>query len=754
MSQSNHPDSSNNLLHLGSFSDFFKGILDALSLNPRGAKFIAPVIGTLTLVWVGIELSQIFLPQKLFLAAGQEGGESYIISKALSEVLNKRQCTLIQWWDCYRIQLEVEPTKGTDENLELLEKGLNCGKDENQSKGKISKETRKVLCKVEGFKHAHLAAAQADIAFSTVAQKPDSQARTIATLYQDAFQLIISSSRDEKDDLNRVNSFSEFAKLLKEKGLGEILMDVPKSGGQRTSLESIISHFEEFSDEDFKKILKDSSNKSKDSSNVSSQNALTEELKNDYKKGIIRAVFRVRAIGNSEINELLKLEPKGRLIPIDQAAAMRVRNPAYQADLKIPVGAYEGDAPELNSSTTDGLPTIGVQRLLVVRKDVNERVVRTLTAILNERQAEIIEAIKEPKEDSVEKPKKDSVPIASLVSNIAEPDIKTTGLHLHPGAVKFYKRTPPWVVEHSREILSFVSLVASALLILQKRRKDKADVFINDAVRQMGLDPDQKKRRATFKEQLSYLFFPQETEIRSQAPLSKNTSSTGGNEFMPESFTPEQSQGKLRKWQARLRWLNESLKEDRITFREMLRIWFPSGDRLEEALPEESQGDALETELEPPISQAEVDSPVEANQPLPESPTREQLKGELKKWQARLNRLNEIFNEARSALDNEEISQASFRTFNEAYKSAREFIEHKIEDQQRSFSSLYIRELIDLLEPNQPKAALGKQALLQDIEQKLIDARRLLDEGVFSRESFRTFIETCNLARETINSRI
>ena len=93
-----------------------------------------------------------------------------------------------------------------------------------------------------------------------------------------------------------------------------------------------------------------------------------------------------------------------------------------------------------------------------------------------------------------------------------------------------------------------------------------------------------------------------------------------------------------------------------------------------------------------------------------------------------------------AALDDEEISQTSFRTFNEAYKTAREFIENKIEDQQRSFSSFYIREIIDLLDRSNENQSLSKQTLLEKIEKELMAARQLLDEGVFSRESFRTFI--------------
>lgn len=41
----------------------------------------------------------------------------------------------------------------------------------------------------------------------------------------------------------------------------------------------------------------------------------------------------------------------------------------------------------------------------------------------------------------------------------------------------------------------------------------------------------------------------------------------------------------------------------------------------------------------------------------------------------RLDRHNELFNEASAALGQEEVSEESFRTFNEAYKSFRTFIE-------------------------------------------------------------------------------
>lgn len=111
-------------------------------------------------------------------------------------------------------------------------------------------------------------------------------------------------------------------------------------------------------------------------------------------------------------------------------------------------------------------------------------------------------------------------------------------------------------------------------------------------------------------------------------------------------------------------------------------------------------------------------------------------------------RLNKVFRVASHSLDKEKISQSGFRAFSEAYKSAREVIEQAIEDQQRRIVSSYatrLKELLDLLDKEEPGSLLEK---LDRIRKEATD--ELLQERIFSRQSFRTFVETYNFVRHAI----
>lgn len=112
-------------------------------------------------------------------------------------------------------------------------------------------------------------------------------------------------------------------------------------------------------------------------------------------------------------------------------------------------------------------------------------------------------------------------------------------------------------------------------------------------------------------------------------------------------------------------------------------------------------------------------------------------------------KLNQVFKEASYSLDIEEISQSGFRSFSEAYKSAREVIEQAIEDTQRKFVSSYANELKMLLkrldEGENPDLLIIE---LNRVRNEAID--KLLQEGIFSRQSFLTFVETYDFVRDAM----
>lgn len=110
--------------------------------------------------------------------------------------------------------------------------------------------------------------------------------------------------------------------------------------------------------------------------------------------------------------------------------------------------------------------------------------------------------------------------------------------------------------------------------------------------------------------------------------------------------------------------------------------------------------------------------------------------------------LDEDFKRVSSLLDHE-----GFRAYSEAYKSAREMLERKIEDRQRSLSSLYVDQVIDFLELiQQPSTnAVDLDELSETLDTTFINAaNQLTKKDIFSRESFRTFSEAYEIARETL----
>jgi uncharacterized protein len=119
--------------------------------------------------------------------------------------------------------------------------------------------------------------------------------------------------------------------------------------------------------------------------------------------------------------------------------------------------------------------------------------------------------------------------------------------------------------------------------------------------------------------------------------------------------------------------------------------------------------------------------------------------------------LDEAFNTAAKALFAERISQESFRTFNEAYKTTREAIERErqlakqaVENKQREISAEYIKAVVQLLQDNKQSKNILQQELDKILEQVATD---LVAENI-SQESFRTFIEAYKTTRDAIERKI
>jgi uncharacterized protein len=352
------------------------------------------------LLWLSQDLWHRNRGYHLVLAAGNPTGESYTLAKAIEQVVETK---------LPQVKIDVQESKGTTENLERLEQGK-----------------------------ADLVTAQADV-------PAGDNARTIASLYPDSFQLVVQGK-------SPIQKFTE----LKGKRIG-----LATKGGQYDSFLLIAQHFG-LTDRDFTFV------------GDNDQAADTA-----FQQGQVEAVFRVRAIGNAQIASLIK-DQGGRLIPIEQADAMRVHYPAFEPT-KIPKGAYKGSDP---SVPADELATISVQRLLLANRNVNPEIIRQITQVINENRRELAAAIP-----------KDHGNTAPLIANIRRPETTGgTGIPLHPGALAYYNRDEPTFMQKNAEYLGLLltlTLLGGSWLWELKRwsergRKDVADGYIEQAIALMN----------------------------------------------------------------------------------------------------------------------------------------------------------------------------------------------------------------------------------------------------------------------------
>jgi len=169
-----------------------------------------------------------------------------------------------------------------------------------------------------GQGRAQLATAQADIL-------PGPTARIVAALYDDAFQLMVS-----KD--------SPAQRLTDLRGKRIALA---RSGGQFQSFLRVAEHFGLHEpDFDF----------------TGSSDAAADQA---FLNGQADAIFRVRALGNPSIQQLVHTS-NVRFLPIEHAVAMKIKHPAFNPAL-IPEGAYLGNPPVPDRD----LPTVAVHRTLL-----------------------------------------------------------------------------------------------------------------------------------------------------------------------------------------------------------------------------------------------------------------------------------------------------------------------------------------------------------------------------------------------------
>lgn len=285
---------------------------------------------------------------------------------------------------------------------------------------------------------AQLAAAQADI-------PPGPSARAVAVLYDDAFQLLVP-----KD--------SPFQSLVDLRGRRIALAH---SGGQFRSFLRAAEHFD-LQPSDFQFV-----------------GATDEAAADAFLKGQADAIFRVRAIGNPSIHQLVQ-SGKVRFLPIGQAAAMKIENPAFEPAL-IPEGAYFGNPPV----PAQDLPTVAIHRTLLTRDSANATAIRAVTEVLMDRRQEMMQEIPAQMTE-----------VRLLLVQVRRPEPQVgLGPPLHPGAISFYdKDRPSFLLAHADYVglMLTVGLMAGSWIWelkrwMQRQQKNTADEYRNRVVALIGL---------------------------------------------------------------------------------------------------------------------------------------------------------------------------------------------------------------------------------------------------------------------------
>lgn len=177
--------------------------------------------------------------------------------------------------------------------------------------------------------------------------------------------------------------------------------------------------------------------------------------------GDVDALFRVIALGNESVNQLLQTS-QSRLIPIERAIALQLSLPYLEAT-EIPQGAYGGVEP----IPPEAISGVGLRAVLVTHDSIDNQVIYDLTRTLHELRNELVR----------EHPLSATIRLPESGENL--------GLPLHPGARAYYNQDEPnfWV-EYAEPIgllLSVTILCLSGVwqfrLWLVGRQKNRADMY-------------------------------------------------------------------------------------------------------------------------------------------------------------------------------------------------------------------------------------------------------------------------------------
>ena len=418
--------------HQANFLQFFL-VLDPFSrLIFLGLGFAS--FGTVVII-VG-NIVNYLTPPHLTLAAGDKTGESYIISEAIKKVIERRT----------NIQIQVEETRGTTQNIEMLSTGK-----------------------------AQLAMAQVDVAaeeIGNVSSQSKANIRTVTLLYKDTFQLVVKNPQ--------INQFAQ----LKGKTIA-----LAATGGQYQSFLTVAKHFG-LSEKDFKITGLDSNGKP-----IPGYNDRFADK--DFRENKADAVFRVRVIGNKSIADLVN-NHQGKLISIPQAEAMKIKQPAFESAI-IPQGAYRGNYPVPNTN----LSTVAISRLLLTNDQVDANIIRKLIQTIYENRQEIANEI--PLDNAEVKPLISSISPPKENSGVDIFLHPGAAAFYDKDKPSFIQEYADYIGLLLTILLLAFQWIRQLKLWIEKSKKDEADEYIKSAISlmkagQYQIGDRQRKLDKTFDE--------------------------------------------------------------------------------------------------------------------------------------------------------------------------------------------------------------------------------------------------------------
>jgi TRAP transporter TAXI family solute receptor len=319
---------------------------------------------------------------RLAIAAGPGNSESFRLATAIAAVFNRSNPNIL---------VDVFETGGSGENVRLLESG-----------------------------HVDFATIQADTPLNE-------NVSAVASLYHDAYQLIVNDSTAIRD-------FSDLA--------GHRVAIAPVGSGQNQSFWFVAGHYG----------VTEASLVALPMAEEAADFAMT--------MGQVDAVFRVRAPGNPSIRDLVE-DHDMHFVPIRQAEALSLRRPTIVPGI-IPVGSYRGSPPLPDSD----LPTAVLERILVARTGLDDQTVYSMMRTLFEHQSELVA------QDN----------LAGFIRAIE--DDGQISIPLHPGARRYYEREKPGFWQQNTRLMAsllyVVAILTSAGFAMRSRFMRRRKVRVSD----------------------------------------------------------------------------------------------------------------------------------------------------------------------------------------------------------------------------------------------------------------------------------